>query len=62
MQRFQPHDAHSLGLREESIYALLCCMGRIGWMVDPVMDPDIGDFEWVNTLQATNIETVFLRV
>lgn len=40
----------------------LCCMGGIGWMVDSVVDLDIGDFEWVNSFQATDIEPIFLRV
>lgn len=31
-------------------------------MVDSVVDLDIGDFVWVNTLQTTDIETIFLWI
>jgi len=35
-------------------------MGVIGWMVDSVVDLDVADFERIDPLQATNIETVLL--
>lgn len=40
----------------------LCCMGGIGWMVDPVVDLDIGDFEWIDLFQTANIVAILLRI
>ena len=37
-------------------------MASIGGMGDSVVDLDIGDFERVDSFQATDIETIFLRV